>query len=286
MTNRARKLWYLLEPIHSVIYFAPECRRGLGDAGLRGFWMCYFAGRAAPLGAVPASVVAATFFNFHPAMVGRAIPDAWSFAAPDRVLSARWTAAAAVLRVLVPNIENCAERANQILRSVIGAAPAAGRPLFAANRALDPGSDPVAQLWQFATALREHRGDGHVALLTASKIGPCEAHVLAARFKSIPSETLRDNRGWTSGDWLEAQDRLRRRGWLDSSGQLTPEGLAYRRNLEDRTDALAAQPLDASGDCVDELVALLAPVTEAVLSGDVIPFPNPMGLPKGSSLDD
>jgi hypothetical protein len=48
----ARSLWHVLEPYHALTYFAPEARRAFEDAGLRGFWRGYFAGRVAPLGMV------------------------------------------------------------------------------------------------------------------------------------------------------------------------------------------------------------------------------------------
>ena len=48
--HTARSMWTLFEPIHAVTYFAPEARAALEEAGLRGFWRGYFAGRAAPLG--------------------------------------------------------------------------------------------------------------------------------------------------------------------------------------------------------------------------------------------
>ncbi len=76
----------------------------LAATGLRGFWMGYFAGRAAPLGAGGTGTVSATFFNFHPSMVERSIPDAWTFAEPTTVLRARRAGAAAALRRLVPSI--------------------------------------------------------------------------------------------------------------------------------------------------------------------------------------
>ncbi len=60
----ARVVWRQLEPIHAVTYFAPRCRAAFSDVGLRGFWMGYFARRAAPLGAVGPAVVTATFINF------------------------------------------------------------------------------------------------------------------------------------------------------------------------------------------------------------------------------
>lgn len=55
----ARRLWRLYEPIHDVVYFSAECRSAADELGLRGFWMGYFAFRAAPLGPVPPSVTAA-----------------------------------------------------------------------------------------------------------------------------------------------------------------------------------------------------------------------------------
>ena len=53
----ARRLWATLETIHDVVYFAPGVRDAGVGLGLRGFWMTYFAFRAAPLGAVGAEPV-------------------------------------------------------------------------------------------------------------------------------------------------------------------------------------------------------------------------------------
>jgi hypothetical protein len=48
--SAARAMWTMFEPVHDVTYFAPEALRAFTDAGLRGYWRGYFAGRAAPLG--------------------------------------------------------------------------------------------------------------------------------------------------------------------------------------------------------------------------------------------
>ncbi|MDO0929220.1 hypothetical protein QQY24_28825 [Streptomyces sp. TG1A-8] len=72
--------------MHDLVYFAPEARRAAAEPGLCGFWMGYFALRAAPLGAVPPSVVTSCFYVFHPARVGRAPPDAWDHTALEDVL--------------------------------------------------------------------------------------------------------------------------------------------------------------------------------------------------------
>jgi hypothetical protein len=63
----ARLMWTLFEPVHNVSYFAPEPRATFEQAGLRGYWRGYFAGRSAPLGTVAAAPVVAAFFSFAPA---------------------------------------------------------------------------------------------------------------------------------------------------------------------------------------------------------------------------
>src|SRR5258705_3108311 len=137
--------------------------------------MGYFAGRAAPLGAVGPAVVTSLFFTFHAAMVRRALPDAWPGASPATVIAERSAAAATVLRRLDPPIDERARRINPLLQVAVAAAPAAGRTLFAANCELAP-NDEVEVLWQLCTSLREHRGDGHVASPTSAGLDGCQVH--------------------------------------------------------------------------------------------------------------
>ncbi|CAI9403062.1 SCO6745 family protein [Nocardioides sp. T2.26MG-1] len=182
MTNHgpqtARRLWQLLEPIHAVTYFSPEPLAALRAAGYRGFWMGYFAGRAAPLGPASAELTHAVFYNFAFEHVARALPDAWGYAAPEAALAARLEGSVAALnrhlggRHLGGGTPDAAVgRAAELAERAAGAAPLEGRPLFAANRALAQPDEPLARLWQAATLLREHRGDGHVAALVTAGIG-------------------------------------------------------------------------------------------------------------------
>src|SRR6476646_8550985 len=97
----ARRLWALAEPFHALTYFAAESRAAGEAAGLTGFWRTYFAFRAAPLGAVGAEAVTATFYNFAPAFVARRVPSVWEATPPAGALEARLAGIdAAVRRVL------------------------------------------------------------------------------------------------------------------------------------------------------------------------------------------
>src|SRR5438105_3508764 len=55
-----------------------------------------------------------------------------------------------------------AAAAADLLWRAVGELDFPGRMLSAANAALPVPEDGLARLWQAATVLREHRGDGHV----------------------------------------------------------------------------------------------------------------------------
>jgi hypothetical protein len=99
--SAARAMWTMFEPVHDVTYFAPEALQAFTEAGLRGYWRGYFAGRAAPLGGTRAAVVAASFYNFAPSFVGRAIPGVWDLITPREAIAVREAGAAASLRRLL-----------------------------------------------------------------------------------------------------------------------------------------------------------------------------------------
>lgn len=277
----ARRLWLGAEPLHAVVYFAPETAEACKAIGLKGFWMGYFAGRAAPMGPVAPAVVEAAFFNFHPSMVRRALPDAWSFSDPATVLATRWDSATEVLRRLIGQGDDVAEAA-ELARAACEGLDHEGRPLAAAWADVPWRDEPVADLWLACTVLREHRGDGHVAALVDAGVGGLEAHVLADATRAIPREALQPNRGWSDQDWADAQRRLRQRGLLDEHRLATPEGHALREQVERRTDELATPPLRALGpERAERLIAALAALAPRVVPA--LPFPNPIGLPAPSA---
>lgn len=279
--HRSRRMWRAVEPVHAVIYFAPESQSGCEALGTKGYWMSYFALRAAPLGAAPPQLVAALFYNFAPGLVGRAVPDVWSVADPERFLAVRLDAVdAALTRLLGPAVlrsDHMAEAAD-IARTAALAAPTAGRALAAANTALGWPDAPHLVLWQAQTVLREHRGDGHVAALLTAGLDPVETLAVFAAAQEIDAGWLRHRRGWTVPEWEAATARLTERGLLGPDG-LTAAGRNVHAEVEARTDALADVPWATVGQArTDRLVELTAPLVAAIVAGEGLLTPNPMGL--------
>ncbi|WP_274911980.1 SCO6745 family protein [Streptomyces sp. WZ-12] len=279
--QRARSLWLATEPLHAVCYFDDDCRALGKDLGLKGFWMGYFATRIAPLGAVAPALATSVLGVFAPCMVARALPAAWNIVSPDRVLGERGTRAARALRAIHPGLDRSATALLPRLQALVDNAPDTARPLFAANRALRDQADPVERLWQLATTLREFRGDVHLAVLADRELDACEALVLAAATGRVPRDTMRVDRGWTEEEWAAATDRLRARNLVDAHGAATALGRSARTRIEEDTDRLAARllrPLPPAES--DHLLELLTPLARRVLAADLLPFPNPIGLPR------
>src|SRR3954470_20050796 len=167
-----------IEPLHSHMYFAPEHDERVSALGLRPGRMSYFAGRAAPMGAVSAGVVTATFFNFSPSLVAHMIPRAWTLAAPEQVLAARLDAVRASLtRLLGADVAGSPEVTELagLLREACAGLPPEGRPLYAGHADLPWPEEPILSLWHGATLPREYRGDGHIATLLESGLSGLEA---------------------------------------------------------------------------------------------------------------
>ncbi len=277
----ARLVWQYGEPIHAVVFFAPETRAATDELGLKGGWMSYFGCRAAPLGAVSAAVVTSIFYGFHPQRVERAIPDAWAYAEPGQLIDARLSAMDAALgRLLGEAIDGPdVRRAASLATEAVHAADFSGRPLGAANAALaDPGV-PHLQLWQALGAMREHRGDGHVSCLVANQVDPCESLVMQAATGRSDRESLRGSRGWSEEEWRTAAIRLRERDWLDDDEHPTRAGTDARDAIEAATDRLAAPLVAALGARVIDLVEAMRPLAERIMEAGAVPTLNNMGLP-------
>jgi hypothetical protein len=269
----ARRLWHSLEAVYQPALSAAHARDAGKELGLRGFWMTYLAFRSAPLGAVDAATVVATFGGFAPQMVGKAIPAAWALVPPATCVERRNALAGELLR----EAGVTGEIAGPVVARLAGlpsALETTGRPLGAANAALPLPEDPVAALWQLASTVREHRGDGHLAAWVAAGVTGLQAHhMLVADLGQ--HEMMRELRGWTPEEWSQAAGALVARGLLEAdSGALTTAGRELRDKVELQTDELSwSGGLSVLGEeGVDMICAEFAPLVSSVRDSGLAPL--------------
>lgn len=246
-----RRCHNALNPLHSTVYFSPDFAEELARIGIADDNAAYFAGRGAAMGAVGPGAVAASFHNFNYELIAKHLPAVWDTASPEAVLEARLRAVDSTLRRLLgeevltsPDMAEAAELALRATRACTRHA----RPLYAAHADLPVPEEPHLVYWHAATLLREHRGDGHLAALLAAGLDPLEALVShTATGKGMAPRWILATRGWGRADWEAAVGRLRERGLLDASGDLTEAGTALRAELEERTDLLDRAPYEHLG---------------------------------------
>ncbi|MEV3895726.1 SCO6745 family protein [Streptomyces anulatus] len=282
---RVRQMWHLLEPLHAVLHYAPEA---FDEAAALGYdieerWPGYFAWRVAPLGEVGAEEAVRTFHSFAPAMVERHVPGVWATAAPDAVLAARLRAVDRSYRALFgERVEGpeFAEAAALARRAAEAVTPGVIGGLGPANSGLPWPDVPHLVLWQAATVLREHRGDGHIAALAGAGLDPVESLVSFAAVGAAPAEVFA-SRGWSAEEWGAARRRLQERGLLAADGTATDAGRELRAKVELRTDEEAAAPWRALGEPGRERLAELLgePWLEVIGSG-LLPAENTLGIGK------
>jgi hypothetical protein len=269
--ERARKCWRTLEPYHGFVYFAPEAEEEYAAIGIEGR-TGYFASRSAAMGRPTAATVRATFYNFHPGLVGHAI-DGWPDAAsPGDVLAARHRAVDRVITerlgdaVGSDDMARAADLATKAAEGLEGRC--AGRPLGAAHAALPVPDEDHLRLWWAVTALREHRGDGHLAALGDAERDGLEALIVHAATGDVPADVLKATRAWSDDEWAAGVDGLVDRGLLQADGTFTDAGTTLRQQIEDRTDRLAAAPWAQLTDAeAEELRSLVRPWSKALFAG-------------------
>ncbi|GAB1508259.1 SCO6745 family protein [Actinophytocola sp. KF-1] len=273
-----RQMWRLMEPVHALVYYAPEVVARFAKLGFdtETRWPAYFPLRAAPLGAAGPELVAATFYSFNPAMVREHIPAAWRIATPEDVLAARRDGIDEALGALTADLDLRA--AADLARRLVDAVSTVGRPLGAANAGLPWPDEPHLALWHAATVLREVRGDGHVAALLTAGLDPVESLVSFAGVGAAPRAVFA-SRGWSDDEWDAAAGRLVERGWLNEDGTATEAGHAGRDEVERMTDELAAPAYRALGAArVGRFAQLVMPVTTAVVHTGLLPRQSTLGL--------
>ncbi|OBG88262.1 hypothetical protein A5698_24655 [Mycobacterium sp. E136] len=272
----AGRLCRSVDPLHSLSYFLPESAERFGALGMHGMTP-YFAVRSAPMGAVSAEVVTATFFNFNPELVAQSIPHAWSLASPETVSETRYAMVEDALpRILGEELTRSPElaRAAALLRRAAEAIPNGdGRPLYAGHSGLPWPESVHGQMWHAVTLLREYRGDGHIAALVANGLSGLEAlvsHTATGIGFSVPfAQALR---GWSEDQWRAGLARLQSRGLIDGDGALTDAGRQLRARVEDLTDELGYAPWSALTDDDGHHIAVVAKrIRDAVSAAKLFP---------------
>jgi hypothetical protein len=269
MNTVARRMFELLEPIGAIPYTADEPNQAMFALGFTNYWDTYFAGRAAPLGLTPAEVVDALFYNFAPGEVARHIPKVWRTTTPEAAIAARQTGCVQALRrILGDGVDAAAlARAAELLIKAASSAPVAGRPMFAALRALPVPDDAVGQLFHAASLLREHRGDGHIAALMCEGVGGLEAHVLLALDMDMPADKFGRIHHLPHAQIAAVIDGMRDRGLIGADGWLSEQGRAAKQRVEALTDDLAAAPYeDLEPEELDELMTTLEQLAPLLLA--------------------
>jgi hypothetical protein len=270
-TPTPRRFLVVLEPISAMCFFSPEVLEENAKLGLDA-WASYFCSRAAPMGAVSADVVAATFYNFSPDIVRPNVR--WDLASPEQVRAAQLEG---VRRTFVRVFDEVGGfppmgRAIELLREAVRACPPAGRPIAGALAAQPWPTDEALGVWHGSMVLREYRGDGHVAVLVSHGVGPVEAIVLHAAYVGGKIDFLKLTRQWADEALQHATARLVDRGFMSPDGGLTDAGGKFRLMLEHDTDRIAHAPFEALGaDKSEELLGLLEPIAMRLLETKAAP---------------
>jgi hypothetical protein len=279
----ARAYWAAAEPFTIAALFTPEVKAVMQAAGLPAR-AGYVVLRAAPLGAAHPSAVTAAFHGFPRATIEVVLPGAWSAISPeDAVRGAHEAVAASSARQFAehPSTAKVAAFADE-LGAVVAGLDTSGRPLAAANQAVEPPAEPWARLWRAMNTLREHRGDAHVATLLAADLDVVEAQVVMAAWagERLQLDRLRSSRSLTDELWVAARERLHERGLLTSEGSLTRAGHELRDGIEAATDVASARPFHQLGaDRTEELWQFVGDLSSALIDTGQMIAVTPVGAP-------
>ena len=263
----ARRLRDALEPIATQGWWSRPAGEGLSTLGVD-FFPGYVWGRAAALGTPTASVVAATFGVFEPAMIAAACEAGMASATRDDILAARAAGAAASLDAIA-DADECTAIADPLLRAV-GTLDGLGRPLFSALRALPVPASPGGRLWRAAELVREHRGDGHLAALVAAGLDAVEANVLTERWLGFALGEYSATRGFGADALAGGASRLQARGWMEGD-ELTDSGRAARAAIETSTDAGQDALVEACGEDLEDVIARAADISRRLVEARAFP---------------
>ena len=278
---KSRLVAAAIEPFAAQVYFAPECHGAYGALGFAGSpgvranvaqpdGPAYFCSRGSALGQVPGEVVAAAFGVFQPHTVIAGVSHGWTLTDAATICSARTRGAVAQLTRILGAEPAGLERVRALLERAGDKLTAAGKPMFAGLLSQGLPGDHIGDAWRLADRLREYRGDAHTAAWTSAGFDGAEIGVLTERWWGLPARTYVRSRGWNDVELAAAEEGLTKRGLL-SGGTLTAEGKAARDEIESATDRQCAPIVEALGENLEELIALLSKWDEAIRAAGGFP---------------
>jgi hypothetical protein len=270
----ARRLRDAIEPLGTQGFWSPLANARLAARGVD-FLSGYVWGRAAPMGEPVGQLVAAAFAAFEPTLIADLYEQGRRAVARAELLALLDIAVAENLRaILGPDAAVEVGALASTLRRGVEAVDGTGRPMFTGVRALAWPVDPYAQLWRSCHALREHRGDGHIAAYVAAGFDPVDMNILTELWVGWPFGEYSGTRAWPSDRTEASLARLRAAGLLEGDA-LTEAGRRTRQEIEDRTEALEQPVVDAIGADLEVVLTRLNAWGAALTAAGAFP-PSPL----------
>lgn len=270
----ARRLRDAFEPLSMHAVWSPLVHERMAARGLD-FFGTYALGRACVLGEPSGAVVASAFAAFEPSMIGDVYEQALAAVPRDDAYRVTFDSTAESLRTVLAgsDVETIASVGGQ-LAGVVDGLGSAGRPLFSGVQALDWPTDPYGQLWQACLALREHRGDAHVAAYTAEGFDPVCMNILTELWLGYSLGEYSGSRAWSDEATAAAITSLQADGLLDDANNITASGVEVRELIETCTDAMERSVVDALGAELDPISAQLTEWSSRCIEASTFP-PDP-----------
>lgn len=249
--------WIYWDPVGIANYAALGVPDGAGY---------YIVTRGAPLAGAGDAAVIAAFGSIHPDFIRFALGLCRAHTTFSAAAGARDAAVVDGLGRYAPEIvEGLAEHARP-LWDVVDRLPTVGRPLFAAHRDWPRPADGLLSAWLAVNCIREWRGDTHWAIQVAEDLSTTASGVLDGAWRNYDDDWLPRSRGADDEAIERALAELEARG-LAAGGAVNDSGIAYRQELEDRLDRIAAQPWQILGeDATRRFLDVLEPVGNRLLA--------------------
>lgn len=223
------------------IFWDPRAKENLAALGVPDGLGHYIVNRGAPLAPAGAEAVFAAFYTIKREFVRFAIEHAAPHVSDwHAVTAARDAAVRAGLEEMTPQVMEPLGALAADLWSTVDSLPASGRVLFAAHRAWPRPQDPVMSAWNALNCIREWRGDTHFGILVNDDIGIVEAGLLHDAWMGYPDQWIPRSRGADDAEIAAGLASLEARGFVTDS-RVNEAGIAYRQEIEHRTDELCAR---------------------------------------------